>query len=389
MALVSGLSAGLALKIASLGAKAWFLLVIVATLPSGEFGRFFLFLTIAVVIARILSLGSMDQLAVFVAGDVRRARECLLGMPALIAVLVVALAAMASLEDAGSLVVVACLVLVQMTGAYVSGATRTIRPIVFEIGVNLPWIVFPFLVLGLKPDSADELLLLMATAHLAATIMMCIVAGMRWNFSLGHIPRVFRLPLETAAEGGGKALSRASQPLQLRSVLVVPSYTGQVITDGQAIVWNIAESVWQLFMVGSNRRFALGLQGNLSRFGMGRVVALQLSLFASTLLICLGIVVVRDSFDLALPAFSVSDIFAAAALTASALLMVECRYLLWRHSRGYLALSFDIGLILIQGVLILSVDGFYLVVPVLTWLYSVCVYYACLQAVGSRVPNCS
>jgi len=327
---------GIALRVLALGAKLVFLLVVVTNLPDSTYSRYLYFLTIAVMIARITSLGAEEHLPTLVRNDIESAQRF---FQLFAIVFGVSLAALALHALSGNFIALIAFIVASLTSGWLlGGVVRSIRPQLYERLINFPMIIFVIICIVFRITSFDTLLLLYALSGLVVQAAIALafheVAGLQLGGVMRAIPELTR----SIMPGIGKTASNILLLLNIRAVVVLPAFIlGVTVSDAVALAVSAGEAVWQLGMVICMRNYASYCRGEGT---LRRAAATSGILFAGFALVALALLVlplppVVAKVDWVLIGWSI-------LFFAGLMVFMELRYFFWareKHSRRIFAIQ--------------------------------------------------
>lgn len=276
---------GAAWRAASLLSRVAFLALIVPRTVPNEFGIFFSYSSIALLLSRVISVGAIDNLPTKIKGqpEVMRSACRDLAPFAAVAAGVTAIAVVTDSLPMAALGLALCMA----SGLALAGAVRSVSPAWFERWLNLHPIVFFALALLIGDwIDAKDLLLCQSVALLASQAAM-----LRAAMAVLHISR------EPKQEGWPRrvvALLKGGQTRMISDTLVVaciravaigPLLLGAgAISDSLALALALGEVAWTVGMILVHRNFAFycGAEPDL-RHSLRSAIALLLAICAAGL----------------------------------------------------------------------------------------------------------
>lgn len=244
------LARGITLMGIGLASKAFFLFVIAPGLQTGEFAKYFLAVSVAVIVGRLLSLGAHEEV-------VFRVRHSLIriGYYLRAAVLYYLLAWSFFLwtyflGDADKILPLAVAYALMISGnGFVTGAMRSRSNLFQEFNAHSPWFFICILSLFTPVQTARDVFCLLIISHSIIyfiNMMAAFLLGVRHirpslKVLLGQLSR-YRRWLPMSLSSIGLAANLRSYPLWLGGL-------GFVVSDGLAYAFSIGEVIYQLCMV--------------------------------------------------------------------------------------------------------------------------------------------
>lgn len=288
---------GVTWRVVSLAARVGFLaLVVPRTLP-GEFGLFFSYSSIGLLLARVTSFGAIDHFPTQIKGDAEKMRRaCRDVSPLFLLALLVTVGAAMTQSLVGSALAVAA----SMTsGLMLAGAIRSVTPSWFERWMNMhPILLLPMALLVGDDLCAIDLLILQAISVLASQILLLRFAIARRSTPAKATMSKWWARVGNLVSGGfSRMLSDTLVAACLRGIAVGPVLIGAgAISDSLALALTLGEAMWTVGMILVHRNFsfycasgpkvahsvksAAALLAGVSAIGMaGAVVVMSLSGF--------------------------------------------------------------------------------------------------------------
>lgn len=249
-----GITHGVAWKLASLGSKAGFLLVLAPALASGQFAAYIFYSTAALVLGRIGACGLSDQLVLEIRGRGEsgcRFHRLYRGL--FLTALTLFLAGVAS-ESAWHRSIALSTVLI--AGAVLEGVLRSIWPARYEQLLNGPPVLFLVLVSLAPSRSAVDLLAFYGASMLAFQAWLAARSGF-WSRS-GAVERTpLGELLAMCQRGFAKMIAEMTLILNMRGLILWPKLLGGgLASDSLSLALTIGEAMSTLPMVVVNRNFA-------------------------------------------------------------------------------------------------------------------------------------
>lgn len=246
---------GGAWKLAALACKFAFLIYFVPQMPDGEFSQFLFWQSAALLLARAVSVGMVDELPVRIRGNAPEARQF---WPLLQGLQVASLGGLLIAWSTDSVMVAGLeLVLVLVAASILQGIIITLRPSWYERALNWPWLFFiAFL-------AASSSKLAVHTLHLYETALFLsqIIAFFAVRSILGPIGKRRLIPVDLASlvrHGSIKMLSELTLLANARAPILLPvALVGSLQSDQVSYSLAIADALAGLFMVIVNRNYVL------------------------------------------------------------------------------------------------------------------------------------
>lgn len=244
------LKRGLSLTLLGFASKAYFILFIAPGMAEGEFAQYFLAVSVALIAARILSLGSHEDLVFRIRHNVERISFYLRGAT-LYYVFAWTLLLIGGLFCADGVLYVAALSysLLLAGNGFMTGALRAYSSLFQEINTNTPWLLLCLMSAMYEVESANDVLILLIISY------TCIFVG---NMLAAHLlgidvrrpsVRVLAGQIRRLHSWMPKSLSSMAMAANLRSYPLWLSSLGYILSDGLAYAFIIGEVIYQLCMV--------------------------------------------------------------------------------------------------------------------------------------------
>jgi hypothetical protein len=225
-------------------------------MPAADYGVFFSFSSLGLLLSRVLSFGAVDNLPTKIRGrDAAMTHACADLAP--LTAVAAALTFLAAFSDSRS-VAAAALALCMASGLAVAGAVRSVRPDWFERWLNLhPIILLGLaLLLGNGVDSRS-LLLCQAVSVLASQVLLLHAALGDGSPAARRKSMWFRRVGVLLSGGQSRMVSDTLIAACLRAVAVWPLLLGMnAVSDALALALALSEAVWALAMILVHRNFA-------------------------------------------------------------------------------------------------------------------------------------
>ncbi|NYE24191.1 hypothetical protein [Pigmentiphaga litoralis] len=239
-------------------AKLAFLILVVPGMAKGEFANYFVDLTIALLVGRVVSCCAEDQIVLLSRGQRRRERFFLGSLHVAFLVAVAATIIGALWSGSPRAVMIASASMTIATLSYAAGLVRGNSPLAYELVSNVRWLLLLLLAMGTHAATANDLITLfnlstMATLAITLLVLGSVLPGRGIPLDL----RGYRCLLSRYPSWATKVVSNALLLLNLRSVPVFLKLLGRQVDDSLAIAFSIGEVCWQLCMVFVNRTYSL------------------------------------------------------------------------------------------------------------------------------------
>jgi hypothetical protein len=248
---------GAAWRVASLAARVGFLALVVPRTIPGEFGIFFSYSSIGLLLARVLSYGAIDHLPTLVRGDATAMRQASRDLAPLF-LLACAVTGGAVLVDSPA-TSAAAVALSMASGLMLAGAVRSVSPMWFERWMNLHPILLLVMAISLGGElRANELLILQAVALLAGQPLLLRFATQAAPSLAGAVSVSWPARIRGLLGGGHtRMLSDTLISACLRGIAIGPVILGAgAISDSLALALAFGEAIWTVGMILVHRNFA-------------------------------------------------------------------------------------------------------------------------------------
>lgn len=241
---------GLALTLLGFAGKGYFLLLIVPGMDDGEFARYFLTVSVALIAGRILSLGAHEDLVYRVKHNAERASYYLRGTAIYYLVACVMLLQAFTLELMSPLHSAAIAYSLMLAGnGFMTGALRSYNNLFQEVNANTPWVLLCLLAFFVDIKSAEDVLLLLTICY-TLIYLSNMTAVHLLGLRLGKPSiRVLIGQFMQYRAWLPKSLSSVAMAANLRSYPLWLSGLGYVLSDGLAYAFILGEVIYQLCMV--------------------------------------------------------------------------------------------------------------------------------------------
>lgn len=274
---------GLTLVLIGFASKAYFLLLIAPGMEGGEFARYFLAASLAVIAGRVLSMGARDDLVFRIKNNLYRIAYYLRGATIYFVAAWLVLLISVLMGYGNSIVVAAVAYALVIAGNnFLTGTLRPYSNAFQEFNANIPWLVVCMLSMLISIDDAATVLQVLIAGHTTVYLIDVYIVrhlGVAVDRPrlrvLGNQFRRFRSWLP-------KSISSMALAANLRSYPIWLSALGFVLTDTLAYAFVIGEIIFQLSMVYVHQVHSnLALQkGLLDANRMIRIAAVMLTLAA-------------------------------------------------------------------------------------------------------------
>lgn len=236
-----GYSHGVILKLFGVLSKVVFLFVVVQTLDEGVFSSFFVILTGGTIIARILSLGSEEQIPL--EGGTDQLGQYL---PLYIFLLALSSFAFGLVIFFSSVFTHLLLIALVFSQTFVFiGVLRVYGPRYYEWLTELPWVLFLLFNFIIDLRTLDALILFFSLSYVLTGVFVFLAAGV---LRLSLIVDVFSILL-LAKRGGDKVLSNLIVVMNLRALVIWATLFGYGVSDRLTLAIGCGEAVWQFCTV--------------------------------------------------------------------------------------------------------------------------------------------
>ncbi len=237
------------MKLLGLGAKAAFILVYAQQLDAGEFTKYFLGFSIAVIISRILGMGADDELPYRVRGRGTTAGRYLGLSLAYSFAGCIALAFSLILNALNFELLVFAVSLLLAGNAVAAGALRSIDNFYQEIRLNFPWILMCIFLTFLSFKNASHVLYGISISYLIIQIFESWNVKKSGGVSLSpHVAATARYHSKRIVSWLPKALSTAALAASLRAFPLWIGFLNLGVNDQLAYSFAIGEVSYQLAM---------------------------------------------------------------------------------------------------------------------------------------------
>ena len=241
----------------SLSARIGFLVFVIPRTGIGEFGVFFSYSSVGLLLARVVSLGAIDHLPTQVRGDSTAMRAACRD---LVPLFFVACTVTVAAGLTNSLVAAAVAVALSMaSGLMLAGAVRSVSPASFERWMNLHPVLLLVAALAYGDElQATELLTLQAGSVLVSQLLLIrfAVTSVSPPPTAAFVSWVNRV--RGLLEGGAsRMLSDALVAACVRSIAIGPVLLGMgAVSDSLALALAFGEAIWTVGMILVHRNFA-------------------------------------------------------------------------------------------------------------------------------------
>ena len=253
----SALIHGTTWRAVSLGSKLAFLALIVPRTVPGEYGLFFSYSSLALLVSRILSFGAIDHLPTLVRGDYGAMRRAVTDVAPITVTAIATTGVAAAIES--PLAAALALALSMASGLMLAGAVRSVWPAWFERWLNLHPVLLLILALLLGMHvNARELLLCQSGAILLSQLVFARAATVGHAFPRAGDHPVWSSRMTAMLKGGQSRM--ASDVLVagcIRGVAISPLLFGSgAVSDSVALALALGEAVWTIGMILVHRNFS-------------------------------------------------------------------------------------------------------------------------------------
>lgn len=244
------LKRGLALTLIGFASKAYFILFIAPGMAEGEFAQYFLAVSVALIAARILGIGSHEDLVFRVRHNVERISYYLRGA-ALYYIMAWTLLLIGNLFSANGALYGAALSysLILAGNGFMTGALRSYSSLFQEINANSPWLLLCLMSVMFEVESANDVLMLVILSYTCIYVANILMAHRLGIDVRSPSLRVLAGQLRRYQSWMPKSLSSMAMAANLRSYPLWLSGLGYVLSDGIAYAFIIGEVIYQLCMV--------------------------------------------------------------------------------------------------------------------------------------------
>ncbi|WP_155737942.1 hypothetical protein [Stutzerimonas stutzeri] len=240
------------MKLVSVVSKLLLLVFILREMSEGALSQYYFLVTVAILIARVISIGSEEQIALQ-----KRPDKAIYFYPmvwwwgvgaALLLLISFYSKSLSWMALAGAI----------SYSALVAGFVRIVNPGLYEVVSNAPY--FLVLMLGLISgvENAQQLVLYLGIAFFSVSFVVFAVHEPRWLLYGGRKSpfRPFEDLFFPISQWFGKVLTSSLLVLNLRYTILVFLLLHSAPNDTLALSLAVGEVVWQLGMVFVNRRFS-------------------------------------------------------------------------------------------------------------------------------------
>lgn len=274
---------GLTLVLIGFASKAYFLLLIAPGMEVGEFARYFLAASLAVIAGRILAMGARDDLVFRIKNNLKRIAYYLRGATLYFLAAWLLMFVSASVGDGSSVVAATMAYALVIAGNnFLTGALRPYSNAFQEFNANAPWLVVCLLSILTRIEHAAIVLQLLVVGHTTVYLAdILIVRHLGVDVGSPRI-RVLENQFRRFRSWLPKSISSMALAANLRSYPIWLSALGFILSDTLAYAFVIGEIIFQLCMVYVHQVHSnLALQeGLLSAKRMIRIAVVMLSLAA-------------------------------------------------------------------------------------------------------------
>ncbi|MCB1521830.1 MAG: hypothetical protein KDJ37_14830 [Hyphomicrobiaceae bacterium] len=319
---------GIGLRFIALLAKFAFLMLIVPMLPDQVYAQYLFLFTMALIVARVLSLGAEEHLPIMVGRDQGLAESY---MPLFVISSVAAVVAAGAHIATGEIYLIIAAVVAQLAAGWVlGGLVRSHAPHVFERLLNLPVVIFVAACFVWPPTSLSQLFLYYFATGLLVQLAIAANAGAFRRGRFDRMTTAIPALLNSLLPGLAKTTSNILVVMNSRAPVVLPGLMlGVVVSDATALAVSIAEAVWQIGMVISMRNYAAYCRGEA---GLRRMKITCAASF--TALVLLAIPLLLIPLPISIPKIDGPMIGWALILMGALLVLMEARYYVWAQRKG-------------------------------------------------------
>lgn len=244
---------GLALKVLSISAKFFLLFFILKNMDEGGLSLYYFYATCAIILARILSFGCEEQVAIYL-----KAKGEHFFYPFIFWFGVVSFFSLVGASFLQGIAWVALAISIAFS-SIISGFVRSNKPSLYEVNVNVPYVVVVLLCALLEVDDAFYLILLLGFSFCVVAILVLILyrpgivsSGRNYRSAA----ECFVFLFSKYAQWVPRVSSSSLMVMNLRYYIVIYLIVFEGGNDYLAFALSVGEVVWQLGMVFVNRRFS-------------------------------------------------------------------------------------------------------------------------------------
>ena len=246
---------GAQLKFLAIASRGVFLLFVALRLQPGELAEYVFLSSIAVLGARVLSLGLDEQLPLLIAGRLEAAAEF---APVVSGLLVIQFVLAALFVLTGSVfVAVPLLMTCYLTTSLKAGILRTVRIAGSERLRDLHWVMFVGILLFPMPWTAVQMLGLLAASLMAVQLLEVVLNRVQGIAQGPPLREALAHVADQAALSWRKLLAGAAILVLVRAIILWPKTLHmEVALDTIAYALLLGEAFWQTAMILVYRRYA-------------------------------------------------------------------------------------------------------------------------------------
>lgn len=328
LTLVKSYGHGLALRVIALFSKLVFLFYVVPNLDDGLYSRYLYIFTIALIIARIFSLGAEEHLPTIIRNNTSEIGRF---FPLfLISYCFSIIALVMFLIKYNEIILLVSLIAQLASGWVVGGLSRSINPLYYERLLNIPVIIFVLWCVINPPSNIGALIIAYSFSALLIQTWIAISIRPKKIYLSKSFLRTIPKLLSVMVPGIYKTTSNILVVLNTRAAVVIPAIIlAFTVDDRIAIAISVGEAAFQLGMVIVMRHYAAFCRHEKSYQFMIKTCAILFGFTASIgLLILLAPIPVQiNKIDWVLVGW-------ALIFNASLLVFMEARYYYWALNKG-------------------------------------------------------
>ena len=322
----SALVHGAAWRAASLASRVAFLALVVPRTIPGEYGLFFSYSSIGLLLSRVMSFGAIDHLPTWVKGDRARMLRAARDFAPLSALATAATAV--AVASQGLLVSALALALSMASGLMLAGAIRSVGPAWFERWLNL----HPLLLLGIalllgEGVAAKELLICQSVAILISQlILLRFVSTSELALRAPDLRAWLRRVKAMLRGGHSRMVSDALMIGCIRGVAIGPVLFGVgAVSDSMALALALGEAGWTVGMILVHRNFSYYCSSGPDVRHSARSATMLLVAMAAAGVVGIGLALAIGSSPI-IQRMELPSLLAAFALFAGISALSEFRY---------------------------------------------------------------
>ncbi|QOQ69296.1 hypothetical protein [Photobacterium damselae] len=318
---------GLLLKIFSIISKFLFLILIVPNFETGVFSKYYYYLTIVTIVSKFISWGAEENLAILLNKFSNILRNQALFYVLMLTVISSLIVVVLYNYDWIYLSLTICALLLVLSSVS-CGLVRRDYPSLFEVLINLPWLIFFAISWCWDTKDISDLFFNLSISQSISIIFVLtyfLLKQERIEFSYkSDISSLIKLHYKT---GFRKLLTNILYVPSYRAIIFIPQKIGLNYNyDLLAMSLSVIEALWQFFVVLINRRFSKNLNGK-------KINIINESLDCLVVFISSGCVVVflyfmKDLFK-SLTNVSIDDAIYFLPLLWGMLLFTRLKFIIW------------------------------------------------------------